>query len=138
MITEFVIGENAIGTYYKILNEGENANHIGTTQINQNGKSVFYSNSIVLSGNIVRNNLNISLNKEYSETHLFGLNLLSGNTHVDNHTVVDHAVAHCESNELYKAILDEKSSSVFNGKIFVRQDAQKTKCLSIEQKYIIV
>ncbi len=126
IITEITTEENTTTKYYKILHEGSDANHIGTTQINQNGKSVTNATTIVLSGNIVRNNLNISLNKSYSEANLFGLSLLSHTSHVDNHTVVDHAVPHCESSELYKAILDEKSSSVFNGKIFVRKDAQKT------------
>lgn len=125
-IIEFVLNENSNINYYKILNEGNETNHVGTTQVNQNGKSVFSSTTLVLTGNIIRNNLNISLNKEYCETHLFGLSLLTDETHVDNHTVVDHAKPNCESNELYKAILDKKSSSVFNGKIFVRQDAQKT------------
>lgn len=123
---EFLVLENAICNYYKILDEGSDANHIGTTQFNQIGKSKCKAFTLVMSGNIVRNNLNFDIEQEYSESHLFGLNLLSGKTHVDNHTVVDHAKPNCESNELYKSILDEESSSVFNGKIFVRQDAQKT------------
>lgn len=125
-VIEFVVRENAVGKYYKILDEGSNANHVGTTQVNQIGKSVFTTSTFALSGNMVRNNLNFSILKEFSVAHLFGLSLLKDDTHVDNHTVVDHAVPNCESNELYKAILDENSTSVFNGKIFVRQDAQKT------------
>lgn len=125
-IIEFVVHENATGKYYKILDEGTNANHVGTTQINQIGKSEFSTATYILSGNIVRNNLNFTLLKDYSVSNLFGLTLLQGISHVDNHTVVDHAVPNCESSELYKAILDENSTSVFNGKIFVRQDAQKT------------
>jgi len=57
---------------------------------------------------------------------MYGLYLLNGKTHVDNHTNVDHTIPHAESNELYKGILDDQSRGVFNGKIFVRQDAQKT------------
>lgn len=125
-ITEFVVSENATGKYYKIMDEGKDANHVGTTQINQIGKSVFTTSTFVLSGNIIRNNLNFSLLKEFSISNLFGLALLKTTTHVDNHTVVDHAMPNCESSELYKAILDEEATSVFNGKIFVRQDAQKT------------
>lgn len=125
-IIEFVVHENATGKYYKVLDEGTNANHVGTTQINQIGKSEFSTATYILSGSIVRNNLNFVLLKDYSVSNLFGLTLLQGISHVDNHTVVDHAMPNCESSELYKAILDENSTSVFNGKIFVRQDAQKT------------
>jgi Fe-S cluster assembly protein SufD len=126
VLTEFIVEENANVSYYKIQNEGAQTYHVGNTQVNQVGKSVFNAVTISLTGDMVRNNLNITLQKEYSETHLFGLSLLNGDTHVDNHTVVDHAVANCESNELYKAVLDDSSTSVFNGKIFVRPDAQKT------------
>lgn len=124
--TEFVVEENANVYYNKIQNEGSQTHHVGNTQVNQIGKSVFNAVTIAFSGNMIRNNLNITFQKEYSETHLFGLSLLNSTTHVDNHTVVDHAVANCQSNELYKAVLDDNSTSVFNGKIFVRQDAQKT------------
>ena len=63
---------------------------------------------------------------EYSESHFYGLYFLKGNTHVDNHTVVDNVKPHCESNELYKGVVDDSSTAVFNGKIFVQKDAQKT------------
>jgi Fe-S cluster assembly protein SufD len=125
-ITEFCLAENANISYYKIQNEGPNTYHAGTTQVNQNGKSTFKAVTVTLDGKIVRNNLNISINKPYSETHLFGLALLEGENHIDNHTVVDHVMPNCESNETYKTILDQNASGVFNGKIFVRPDAQKT------------
>jgi len=66
------------------------------------------------------------LDGEGCETHLHGLYVLKGDSHVDNHTTVDHLQPNCYSNELYKGIMDEKSSGVFNGKIYVRQKAQKT------------
>jgi Fe-S cluster assembly protein SufD len=66
------------------------------------------------------------LDAERCEAHLYGIYLQQGQSHIDNHTVVDHAKPHCESNELYKGMLDDQSTGVFNGKIFVRQDAQKT------------
>jgi Fe-S cluster assembly protein SufD len=75
---------------------------------------------------MIRNNINISVDDENCEAHMYGLYLLNGKSHVDNHTVVDHRKPNSFSNELYKGIVDEKANGVFNGKIFVRQEAQKT------------
>ncbi|MGB1031012.1 MAG: SufB/SufD family protein, partial [Flavobacteriales bacterium] len=74
----------------------------------------------------VRNNINVRVNGENCETNLYGTYRTYGKQHVDNHTMIDHKVPHCESNEHYKGILYDKSSAVFNGKVFVREDAQKT------------
>src|SRR5690606_21642314 len=82
--------------------------------------------NISLSGGMVRNNLTINILGSNSEGNMYGLYLLNGKSHVDNHTNVDHSVPHCESNELYKGVLADSSRGAFNGKIFVRQDAQKT------------
>jgi Fe-S cluster assembly protein SufD len=73
-----------------------------------------------------REDVTTVLRGEGAESLLHGLYLISGEQHVDNHTVIDHAKPHCSSRELYKGILDGKSSGVFNGKIIVRKDAQKT------------
>ena len=126
IVTEVAVENDAIIDYYKIQNEGEKAYHVGTTQVNQKGKSVFNAVTVSLDGAIVRNNLNIVLDDEHVESNLYGLFMPSGNTLIDNHTIVDHAKPNCNSNELYKGILDGKSTAVFNGKIFVRKDAQKT------------
>lgn len=125
-ITEISQETDSQVNYYKIQFGSENENHVGTTQVNQIGKSVFKGITINLGGNIIRNNCNVTFGAPFSETHLYGLALIEGETHVDNHTVVDHAVPNCESTELYKNIVDESASAVFNGKIFVRKDAQKT------------
>jgi Fe-S cluster assembly protein SufD len=81
---------------------------------------------ITLGGGIVRSNLNLVMEAEHCESHLYGLYFAGGKTHVDNHTIVDNVKPHCLSNELYKGILDGQSSGVFNGKIFVQPQAQKT------------
>jgi Fe-S cluster assembly protein SufD len=81
---------------------------------------------ISLNGGIVRNNLNVVLEAEHCEAHLYGLYFPAGQTHIDNHTVVDNVKPNCLSNELYKGILNDSSSGVFNGKIFVQPNAQKT------------
>jgi Fe-S cluster assembly protein SufD len=125
-VTEFVVEQDAIVNYYKIQNEGPNASQVSTTQFTQIGKSLTNATTISLSGNIIRNNLNMVMEAEHGESHMYGLYLLDGKTHVDNHTIVDNVMPNCFSNELYKGIMDGESTGVFNGKIFVRQDAQKT------------
>jgi Fe-S cluster assembly protein SufD len=125
-VTEVVVEQDAIVNYYKIQNEGPNASQVSTTQFTQIGKSLTNATTISLSGNIIRNNLNMVMEAEYGESHMYGLYLLDGKTHVDNHTIVDNVMPNCFSNELYKGIMDGESTGVFNGKIFVRKDAQKT------------
>jgi Fe-S cluster assembly protein SufD len=125
-VTEIIVDESAMVDYYKVQSESNKSYHIGTTQVYQKGRSYFYSATVTLNGGFVRNNLNVVLDGEHIESHLFGLYAPNGNQHVDNHTVVDHRKPNCESHELYKGILMDKSTGVFNGKIFVREDAQKT------------
>jgi Fe-S cluster assembly protein SufD len=125
-VTEFVVSEEANVHYYKVQNESDKAYHIGTTSVLQADKSVFTANTVTANGGFVRNNLNIKIDGEYAEANMFGLYIPNGKQHVDNHTAVDHAKPNSNSNELYKGILKGKSTGVFNGKIFVRQDAQKT------------
>lgn len=125
-VVEIKGGLNTQIRYYKLQNEGKNAIEVSTveTDIQQDGR--FSSVTISLSGELVRNNLNLTILGSNSEGNMYGLYLLNGKSHVDNHTNVDHTVPHAESNELYKGILADSSRGVFNGKIFVRQDAQKT------------
>jgi Fe-S cluster assembly protein SufD len=125
-VTEFVVAEEANVHYYKIQNESDKSYHIGTTTVIQESKSVFTANTVTANGGFVRNNLHIKIDGEYAEANMFGLYIPNGKQHVDNHTVVDHAKPNSNSNELYKGILKGKSTGVFNGKIFVREDAQKT------------
>lgn len=124
-ITEVFVGENAQCSIEKLQQENDETFHIATEQVAQEQNSTFTIRTITLNGNIVRNNLNIEVNGENCETNLYGGYITKGKQHIDNHTVVDHKVANCESNELYKGVMDEKSTAVFNGKVFVRKDAQK-------------
>ena len=125
-VIEIAAEEGSIVNYYKIQDEGPKANHVGTTSIRQLGKCLTNAVTISLSGGLVRNNLDMIMGADHGESHMYGLSLLEGHTHVDNHTIVDNVMPNCLSNELYKGIFDGHSSGVFNGKIFVRQDAQKT------------
>lgn len=125
-LAEIFVKEQGIVNYYKLQNENENAIHINTTHAVQDKQSLFDTNTVSLGGKWGRNNLNILMNGINCESHLNGLFVLKGQQHLDNHTLVDHQNPHCESNQLYKGILSDKSSGVFNGKIYVRKDAQKT------------
>jgi Fe-S cluster assembly protein SufD len=125
-LSEVYVGQNAFVNYYKLQSENDTAIHINTTQVIQSQQSHFDTNTVTLGGKWLRNNLNIVLNGIQCVSHLNGLQLLNKQQHVDNHTLVDHQMPHCESNQLYKGILKDKSTGVFNGKIFVRKDAQKT------------
>jgi len=124
-ILEITVEQNAFFSIDKIQSESINTSHISTDQVKQNSNSTFTINTLTLNGGLVRNNLNIDVIGQNCSTNLNGAYILKEKQHVDNHTTVDHTVANCESNELYKGVIDDNSTAVFNGKVFVRQDAQK-------------
>jgi Fe-S cluster assembly protein SufD len=125
-VTEIVVETEGQLGYYKIQNDKSHANQVSTTHIRQIGKSFSHSVTISLDGGMVRNNLNVILDSPRCESHLYGLYCLKGKSHIDSHTVVDNMQPNSLSNELYKGIVDDQAVAVFNGKIFVRKDAQKT------------
>lgn len=136
-LTEIVVNPNAIVDHYKIQDEGDFGNLINTTHAVQQQNSVFSTYTFILSGSLVRNNLNIILNDKNIENHLNGLYLTKGTQQVDNHTLVDHRMPNCNSNELYKGIVDDKSTATFNGKIFVRKDAQQTNAFQSNKNILL-
>ncbi|RYY59940.1 MAG: Fe-S cluster assembly protein SufD [Chitinophagaceae bacterium] len=136
-VMEIVVEKDAFVYYYKIQQDSSQASQVSTTHIRQVGKSFAQAVTISLSGNIVRNNLHAILEAPFAEAHMYGLYLQKGNSHVDNHTLVDHAVPNCESNELYKGILDDNSTGVFNGKVMVRKDAQKTNAFQSNKNILL-
>lgn len=136
-VTEVVLEENAVVEHYKIQSESNHSYHIGTTQVHQQKSSIFNSFVITLNGLFVRNNLTTVLDAQGIESHLFGLYLPQEKQHVDNHTLVDHQKPHCNSNEIYKGIIDGHGSGVFNGKIFVRKDAQKTNAFQSNKNILL-
>jgi Fe-S cluster assembly protein SufD len=125
-VTEIVAAENAVLDHYKLQRESTDAFHIATTQVQMGRGSNFTSHAVTLGGGLVRNDVNVVLDAEGGECTLNGLYLASGRQLIDNHTRIDHAKPHCASHELYKGILDGKARGVFNGKIYVHPDAQKT------------
>ena len=136
-ITEIVVEANANIEHYKVQNESRKSFHIETRQVSMSSDATYSSVSIDLGGELVRNNLNIALNGQNCEAHFHGFYFGRENQLIDNHTLIDHAQPHCNSNELYKGILDDHSKGVFNGKVMVRKDAQKTNAFQ-ENKTILL
>ena len=125
-VTEVFAGESAVVDHYKVQQESLDAFHVATLHVNAQRSGNVSSHSFSLGGKLVRNDANALLDGEGAEVTLNGLYLADGDRLVDNHTAIDHAKAHCPSHEIYKGILGGKARAVFNGKIIVRQDAQKT------------
>ncbi|GAB4131924.1 MAG: Fe-S cluster assembly protein SufD [Raineya sp.] len=125
-VSEIFLAENAHLQCYKIQNEKNQSYRIDTTQVSQKSYSKFVMTTISLNGGIVRNNLNALIEGQYCETYMNGLTYIKGKTHIDHHTLADHRQPNSYSHELYKGLYDENSTGVFNGKIYVRQHAQKT------------
>jgi len=126
IITEVYAGEYSLVDYYKIQNEIDESFHIEKFQMNQKNNSIVNHYNVSFGGAIIRNDINSLLDGQNTETHYYGIYLAHGKQQMDNHTFIDHAKPNCMSNELYKGILDGNSRGVFNGKIIVRKDAQKT------------
>lgn len=125
-VCEIFVGRDAFVDHYKVQREGASASQIYNLKVYQEAGSFLTTDTITLGGGLVRNNLHFHPDGEHCETHLYGLLLGNDDMHLDTHTLVDHAKPACVSDELYKYILDDASTGVFNGKVFVRQDAQQT------------
>jgi Fe-S cluster assembly protein SufD len=125
-VTEVFVGENAVLDHYKVQEEGREAYHVASMHVRASRSSTFSSHSFSLGGGLTRNDAIATLAGEGAECTLNGLYLADGERLVDNHTTIDHVMPHCPSHEIYKGILGGKARAIFNGKIIVRQDAQKT------------
>jgi len=125
-VTDFVLEEGASVEFYRIQKEGRQAFHISDTHVSAGRDSRFVSFNLDAGGGLVRNYLEVAMRAEGSECDLNGLYVADHAQHIDNETVIDHLKPQGTSRQLYKGILDGKAEAVFSGKIFVRQDAQKT------------
>ena len=125
-VTELRIGPGAVVNHVKIQRELPTAFHIAHTTARLDRSGTLVSHAVSLGGRIARNDIVAVLDGEGAECTLNGLYVADGDTLVDTHTTIDHAKPHCPSHELYKGILDGRARAVFNGKIIVRPDAQKT------------
>ena len=125
-VTEIDAGAGSVVTHAKVLRESLQAYHVASLQARLDRSAVVRSTSVTLGGALVRNDVGAVLNGDGAECTLNGLYVAGRNQLIDNHTMIDHASPHCDSHELYKGILDGDGRAVFNGKIIVRLDAQKT------------
>ncbi len=136
-VTDIVLSEDAKLLYCKAQGESRQAFHIGTTMVEQERYSQLHTFALSTGGLLTRNNLHVSLNGEGAGAILNGLYTVCENQHIDNHTAVDHRVPNCISNQLYKGILNDSSRAVFNGKIFVRKDAQQTNAYQLNKNLLL-
>lgn len=137
-VTEVILEENAKMQHYYLQLASAQSHYVNHTEVYQSKNSLYNNYNCNFPGvAFVRNDINVRLDDENVESHLYGINLLADNQFVDNHTVVDHMKPHCESYEWYKNIPQDQSTAVFNGKIFVREDAQKTNAFQQNNNMLI-
>jgi Fe-S cluster assembly protein SufD len=125
-VTEVVVGEGAHLDHYKIQRESEQAFHVGTVEARQEANSQFHSFSFAVGGSLARTNIYTALDGDAATCTLNGLYLTDGSQHIDNQTSIEHIAPNCPSHEVYKGVLDGRSHGVFNGKVYVHPEAQKT------------
>ena len=125
-ITEIFAGKNASVEHYKLARESEWGYHVAGIHVDQARDSRYFSHNIAMGGRIVRNDMRTLLDGEGSECLLNGLYVAHGRQHIDNHTRIDHRKSHGTSREWYKGVLGGHARGIFNGRVVVHQDAQKT------------
>ena len=125
-VTELVGEENSAVDYYRLQRESDGGFHVGALDARLKRNCHFTAHTVTLAGALVRNDVHVALDGEGSECILNGMYLLDGQQHVDNHTEIEHRRPRTTSFELYKGILSGHAHGVFNGKIVVHKDAQKT------------
>jgi Fe-S cluster assembly protein SufD len=125
-VTEVYVAPNANIEHVKVQQESLDAYHIATCEVKQERDSTYRHYNVTYGGRLTRNDINVFLNGSNLHTRMDGIVVIDGEQLADNHTRLDHAFPHCDSFEVYKHVLGGHSTGVFNGKIFVHQDAQKT------------
>jgi Fe-S cluster assembly protein SufD len=125
-VTEINAGNDCRINYNRMQLGGDDAFAVTALAVRLGRGSRFVSHAATLGGKLTRNDVKVTLAGEGADATINGLAILNGNQHCDNHTLLDHAAAHCPSHELYKHVLNGKSTCVFRGKILVRPGAQKT------------
>lgn len=136
-VTNLHVGESAKATYIRLQNEPVNAVNIGRTNIQVAANANLESLSYATGARLGRHSLNVVLSGTGSHSEVLGLYSVSGNQHVDNTTTIDHAVGACDTNQLYKGILDGESRAVFNGKVLIRKDAQKANSAQLNNNLLL-
>ncbi|MFB6247782.1 MAG: Fe-S cluster assembly protein SufD [Salinibacter sp.] len=124
-VSEAFVGERANLEHYLVQDEGPAASQVHTRAGKQKDDSVYSTNTITFSGEVVRNNATVEVDGSFCESNLYGLCIGEDEMHVDNHTQMNHVEPDCNSNELYKHVLNDESTAVFNGKVFVSRGSQR-------------
>ena len=137
-LTEIIAHTDSRVDHTVIQAAAAGARLVNHTTVRQKKQSLYNNYTFTLPGaDLVRNDLQARLEEDHTETHLYGLYLAAGQQLVDNHTLVDHQKPSCFSNELYKGVLLEQSTGVFNGKVYVHKDAQKTNAFQQNNNLVI-
>jgi Fe-S cluster assembly protein SufD len=136
-VTEIVAEENARIEHFQVQQQASSALHTGVIQGLAERSGYISTISLSFGARLARNDVRVKLNGEGAECALDGLYVVNGKQHVDHHTVIDHASPNCNSHQLYKGVLDGESRGVFNGKIFVRRDAQKTDAIQNNKNLLL-
>jgi len=136
-VSEIILEDASEFDYFKIQNDPNDSTSYNSINIKQKKNSILNTFTFSFSGSMIRNNLNISLENQNCYSNIYGVYALNGNTHLDNHTSVDHIKKNSISNEHYKGIMHGKSNGVFNGKIFVRKEAQKTNAFQVNNNILL-
>jgi Fe-S cluster assembly protein SufD len=136
-VTEIFAAKRAIVEVYKIQNDRLTTSLIDNTFVQQKDSSIVTVNTYSFGGKITRNNLEFHHEGEHITSNLNGISVIGDTQHVDNHTLVHHKHESCESHELYKGIYDERSTGVFNGKVIVNKEAQKTNAFQQNDNILI-
>ncbi|TSA25615.1 MAG: SufD family Fe-S cluster assembly protein [Bacteroidetes bacterium] len=126
MVTEIVLSDGAFLDHYKLQNLNNDSTLVSSTWFHLERESRLESHYLALNGGLLRNNTYVRFNGPFGHTNIYGIYLMDRKQHVDNYIAVDHASPDCTSSELFKGILDEQASGVFNGHILVRRDACRT------------
>jgi Fe-S cluster assembly protein SufD len=136
-VTEIFANKRAIVDYYKIQNDRETATLIDSTFIDQKQESLAKVHTFSFGGKLVRNNLNFYQNGEHIDSTMKGITIIGNKQHVDHNTLVHHIEPNCESHQDYKSIFDDGSTGVFNGKVVVEREAQKTNAFQSNNNILI-
>ena len=136
-VTEIFANKRAIVDYYKIQNDNSNASLIDNTFIKQKRESVASVHTFSFGGKLIRNNLNFYQNGERIDSILKGVTIIGEKQHVDHNTLVHHIEPNCESHQDYKGIFGDSSTGVFNGKIIVDKEAQKTNAFQSNNNILV-
>ncbi|MCB4806971.1 Fe-S cluster assembly protein SufD [Tamlana sp. 62-3] len=136
-VTEIFAAKRAIVDYYKIQNDNANASLIDNTFIKQKQSSLASVHTFSFGGKLTRNNLNFYQNGERIDSTLKGVTIIGNKQHVDHNTLVHHIEPNCESHQDYKGIFDENSTGVFNGKVVVEKEAQKTNAFQANNNILV-